>query len=416
MSASSITPAVAQVYGSCSLGSRMPRRSYRWGAHLPPGRWVRPYIEVPIGDPIKEKQTLRPWTIAVALSTLLAACETAAPAAPAGSGSLSPEVKVAYVRDLSVPDADEHGLPALQAIRLAFETATLQDPTAAPVELEEFDLTQDSAELASIDADPSYVGVIVAPGVNGDDAELDTDLPVLSLSGLGAGDGRRAFVRMVAPLATVADTLAGRLRRSSACVLSEDPPPDPLFGLLSEALPGATARTIDPSAAAEVVGETGCDLVIWAGGPDAGSQAARGLGQLEVAFVGGDRLLDPDFLSTAGTAADGAFALCACANVSTSTDLAARRFIQNYQSEHGVAPGAYAVEGWDAAHLILRALDDGETTRSQVALSLEGVTEVPGLEGTHRLGADGEPLEPRALLRLYVVRGGRWVPADWHEV
>jgi hypothetical protein len=352
----------------------------------------------------------------VALSTLLAACETAAPAAPAGSGSLSPEVKVAYVRDLSVPDADEHGLPALQAIRLAFETATLQDPTAAPVELEEFDLTQDSAELASIDADPSYVGVIVAPGVNGDDAELDTDLPVLSLSGLGAGDGRRAFVRMVAPLATVADTLAGRLRRSSACVLSEDPPPDPLFGLLSEALPGATARTIDPSAAAEVVGETGCDLVIWAGGPDAGSQAARGLGQLEVAFVGGDRLLDPDFLSTAGTAADGAFALCACANVSTSTDLAARRFIQNYQSEHGVAPGAYAVEGWDAAHLILRALDDGETTRSQVALSLEGVTEVPGLEGTHRLGADGEPLEPRALLRLYVVRGGRWVPADWHEV
>ena len=81
-------------------------------------------------------------------------------------------------------------------------------------------------------------------------------------------------------------------------------------------------------------------------------------GSCEVAFVGGDRLLDPDFLSTAGTAADGAFALCACANVSTSTDLAARRFIQNYQSEHGVAPGAYAVEGWDAAHLILRAAGD----------------------------------------------------------
>ena len=307
----------------------------------------------------REALILARWSIALAAVTLLAACETAAPDdPPAGPASPAPVVKVAFVRDLSVPDADEHALPALQAIRLAFETATLQDPTAAPVELEEFDLTQDSAELGSIDADPSYVGVIVAPGVNGDDAELDTDLPVLSLSGLGAGDGRRAFVRMVAPLATVADTLAGRLRRSSACVLSEDPPPDPLFGLLSDALPGATARTIDPSAAAEVVGETGCDVVIWAGGPDAGAQAARALGPLEVAFVGGDRLLDPDFLSTAGTAADGAFALCACANVSTSTDLAARRFIQNYQSEHGVAPGAYAVEGWDAAHLILRAAGD----------------------------------------------------------
>jgi Periplasmic binding protein len=394
----------------------MPRRSYRWGAHLPPGRWVRPYIEVPIADPIKEKQTLRPCTIAVALSTLLTACETAAPAAPAGSGSPSPEVKVAYVRDLSVADADEHGLPALQAIRLAFETATLHDPALVPVELEEFDLTQDASDLESIDADPSYVGAIVAPGVNGDDAELDTDLPVLSLSGLGAGDGRRAFVRMVAPLATVADTLVGRLRRSSACILSEDPPPDPLFGLLSQALPGATARTIDPSAAADVVGETGCDVVIWAGGPDSGAESAHALRPLGVTFVGGDRLLDPDFLSTAGTSAEGAFALCACANVSTSTELAARRFIQDYQSEHGVAPGAYAVEGWDAAHLILRAAGADGITRALVARSLGGLTTIDGLEGRRRFGADGEPLEPRALLRLYRVEGGRWVRAGWDEI
>jgi len=152
--------------------------------------------------------TLARWSIAIVVATLLAACETAAPASPAGSGSPMPVVKVAFVRDLSMPDADEHALPASQAIRLAFETAMLQDPSSVPVELEEFDVAQDAADLESIDADPSYVGVIVAPGVNADDAELDTDLPVLSLSGLGAGDGRRAWVRMVAPLATTADTLA----------------------------------------------------------------------------------------------------------------------------------------------------------------------------------------------------------------
>ncbi len=139
-------------------------------------------------------------------------------------------------------------------------------------------------------------------------------------------------------------------------------------------------------------------------------------GRSSVAFVGGDRLLDPDFLSTAGTAAEGAFALCACANVSTSTDLAARRFIQDYQSEHGVAPGAYAVEGWDAAHLILRAAGDRGITRALVARSLGGLTTVDGLEGTHRFRADGEPLEPRALLRLYRVEGGRWVRAGWDEI
>jgi branched-chain amino acid transport system substrate-binding protein len=135
-----------------------------------------------------------------------------------------------------------------------------------------------------------------------------------------------------------------------------------------------------------------------------------------VTFVGGDRLLDPDFLSGVGSEGEGSFALCACSTVSTSTDLAARRFIQDYQSQHGVAPGAYAVESWDAAHLILRALDAGETSRTRVAAALDDVTQIQGLEGTHRLGTNGEPVDPRSLLQLYAVRGGRWIPADWHEV
>jgi branched-chain amino acid transport system substrate-binding protein len=135
-----------------------------------------------------------------------------------------------------------------------------------------------------------------------------------------------------------------------------------------------------------------------------------------LAFVGGDRLLDPDFLSTAGTAAEGSFALCACANVSTSTELAARRFIQDYQSEHGVAPGAYAVEGWDAARVILRAVGEAGISRDRVLRSLDALTVIEGLGGTRRVGVDGEPLEPRALLRLYRVEGGRWVRAWWDEI
>ena len=351
----------------------------------------------------------------VAITLTLAACETSAPATP--QDPTGPEfLKVAFVKDLSVPDADEHALPAVQAARLAFETASTNDPDRTPVELQEFDLQRDPADLQVIEADPAYVGVIVAPGVNEASAPLDADLPVVSLSGLGAGDGRQAWIRLVAPLSTVSHALVARLRQSKPCVLAEDPPPDPLFDMLAERLPKATAETIDPATAAGVSAHAGCTTVIWAGGPDAGAAAARVLRPAGVTFIGADRLLDPDFLSGAGSEAEGSFALCACSTVSASTDLAARRFIQDYQSQHGVAPGAYAVEAWDAAHVILRALDAGETTRSQVARTIQGVTEVRGLEGTHELGADGEPLEPHALLRLYVVRGGRWTPADWNEV
>src|SRR5262245_33751716 len=350
----------------------------------------------------------------LAATVLLAACEIGAPASheqPSGPEFL----KVAFVKDLSVPDADEHALPAIQAARLAFETASTNDPNRTPVELQEFDLQHGSADLDAIQADPAYVGVIVAPGVNEDAASLDADLPIVSLSGIGEGPAA-AWIRMVAPLTTVADALAARMQRSQPCVLSEDPPPDPLFGMLTERLPKVTAEAIDPASAAQVAADAGCTTVIWAGGPDAGAAAARVLRPAGVTFVGGDRLLDPDFLSGAGTEAEGSFALCSCVTVSNSTDLAARRFIQDDQSQHGVAPGAYAVEAWDAAHVILRALAEGETSRTQVARSLEDVTEIKGLEGTRRFGVDGEPLDPRSLLRLYVVRGGRWTPADWHEV
>src|SRR4029453_17332264 len=96
------------------------------------------------------------WSITIAVAMLLAACETAAPASPAGPGSPTPGVQGALLPDLSMPDADEHTLPASQAIRLAFETAMLQDPSSVPVELEEFDVAQDAADLESIDADVSY--------------------------------------------------------------------------------------------------------------------------------------------------------------------------------------------------------------------------------------------------------------------
>jgi len=361
---------------------------------------------------------VRPTRIAISMlatTMVLAACETSAPAAP--EQPTGPEfLKVAFVKDLSVPDADEHALPAIQAARLAFETASANDPNRTPIELQEFDLQDGAADLEVIESDPTYVGVIVAPGVNEDAAPLATDLPVVSLSGLGGGGGRDAWVRMVAPLTTVADALASRMGRSHPCVLSEDPPPDPLFDMLAERLPKAPAHAIDPASAAEVASQAGCSTVVWAGGPDAGAVAARELRPEGVTFIGGDRLLDPDFLSGAGTAAEGSFALCPCATVSTSTDLAARRFVQDYQSQHGVAPGAYAVEAWDAAHVILRALDGGGTSRASVSASLDDLTQVDGLEGTHRYGPDGEPLDPRSLLRLYAVRGGRWIPADWHEV
>src|SRR3989304_2294690 len=49
-------------------------------------------------------------------------------------------------------------------------------------------------------------------------------------------------------------------------------------------------------------------------------------------------------------------AACPCPDVSTSTDPAVIRFIQDYQAEFGSPPGPYAAEAWDAARALLAAL------------------------------------------------------------
>ena len=76
---------------------------------------------------------IRTSFVAIAL-VLLVACESPAPAVTDPSGSRPSEtaarpatLKVAFVKDLAVPDADEHALPAFQAAELAFRTGVLAD-------------------------------------------------------------------------------------------------------------------------------------------------------------------------------------------------------------------------------------------------------------------------------------------------
>jgi branched-chain amino acid transport system substrate-binding protein len=239
------------------------------------------------------------------------------------------------------------------------------------------------------------------------DVDLPEGLPAVSLSGLVPAPD--AGTRLVPPLVTTARTLAETVR-SVPCILAEDPPPDPL-GVLVADRSGEPMTTIDASEVAESVSERGCGTVVWAGGPDVGAGVAAALGDTDVELIGGDRLLDHDFLAEAGAWAEGARAFCPCADVSTSTAFAVRRFIQDYQSEFGSAPAAYAVEGWDAGHVIGRAMRQGGPTRQGLGAWIRGVAAHRGLSGMYGFGTDGELLDPGDAVRVYRVVGGRWLSA-----
>jgi hypothetical protein len=354
----------------------------------------------------------------VPLALLAAACTASAPASQApspasgataagtGPATTPPaeQVNVAFIRDGSVPDTDEHALPALQGAQLAFRTAELGDPAAVPVHLVPVDVGQDPAALETIRSDPTFVAAIVAPGV---DVDVPAEIPVLSLSGLVPASGDS--VRLVPPIGTTARALAQSIGQTP-CILTDDPPPDP-FGTLVARRTGEPERTIDGGEIAAVAAERGCRTVVWGGGPDAAAAAVIALDGADVRLVGGDRLLDHDFLAGASSGAEGTRAFCPCADVSTSTAFSARRFIQDYQSEFGSAPGAYAVEGWDAAHLLLRAVRGPAPERDAVGAWLGAVAAHDGLASTYRFAEDGELADPAEPVRVYRVVGARWVSA-----
>jgi branched-chain amino acid transport system substrate-binding protein len=310
--------------------------------------------------------------------------------------------KIAFVQDLGAPDAEEHAQPALQAAELAVAT---QAPEGVSVELVTFDLAEEPSAIEEITSDPAFVAAIVGPGADGSEL-AEAGVPVVSVSTAGPTPSGGTWRRFVALMDAVAGTIVEELVGSETCVLSEEPPPDGLADLLSERLGGAVA-TPDPAEASSFVQQERCDAVAWAGSPDPGAELARALAPA-IGLVGGDRLLDPDFLD-AGSAADGARAVCACADLSTSIDPASTRFIQDYQSEFGTAPGAYAVESWDATGAILAALGSG-SDRDEIAASIEGLDLLEGLATTYRFGVTGELKEGARAVTVSDLRSGRWIP------
>jgi branched-chain amino acid transport system substrate-binding protein len=370
--------------------------------------------------------------VLLALSlALLAACDTSAPAeprpAPAASESPvstavpAPTATVAFIQDLSPEGSSEVTLPALQAIELAFLSAALEaDPVLLDVVT--FDTQGDPATAeevaATIVGDPSFVAAVVAPGLPAQAAVgeplASAGVPVVSLSARGAvaDPAPGTWLRLVAPIEAQARALIegvdgmGSSRRG-VCVVPAEPDGTTFARDVGRLL--ARSRTVVEIDDLDALSTAGCGVVVWAGGPEAGAAIAAALGPRQ-RLVGGPALLNPAFLELAGPAAEGATAFCSCADVSTSLDLAAQRFIQDYQSEYGSAPGPYAVEGWDAAHLLVRAVREGAPTRAGVVSSLAATGSEDGLGGSY-VFTDGELAHPEAATRRFLVEGGRWIEA-----
>lgn len=385
--------------------------------------------------------TIRRFLPALLLLAVLPACDAKAPAAiPSGrSGTPSPTspspsafdtLKVAYVQDLSPEQALDTTLPPLQGVELAFATAASAGRTPAPIEVVPFDTHGDQTTAgevaAEIASDPSFIAAFAAPNLGGLRGLVEIlspeGVPLLSLSARDPVEGAAlgTFFRFVAPLAVQASALAegvAALRRpdGDVCLVLPQTDGTRFSNAVRRALsPGL--RVLEEDAAGELpeVPLPDCGTVLWTGDGAGGAALALALDDAPLPgpiLIGGPGLHEPDFLGQAGTATEGAVAFCSCADVSTALGLGTQRFIQDYQSEFGSSPGAYAVEAWDAAHMLIGALDPAEPSRDGLLARLAAMPRFEGLGGAYTF-AGGELAEPARAVRVYRVEGGRWTAVD----
>ena len=403
---------------------------------------------------MRRRTPVRSIAFSLGLAVAVGACTTdAEPVSPgprstsasasATSPSSSPtatiasiSLTVAFIEGLDGEETLDRVAPAFQAARLAFSNAEVVTGLPVDVEVVAYDTEGDPERAAEIAAEivttPEIVAAIGAPGLTDQAAIGDAldaaGVPWISLSSAGSGLGDRDWTgwrRLVADQVVQGGVLAQTVDALGAsehgvCLLGDGTAPArSLLGaavraLQAEVVLRAAVPEAQPDLAAVVgnVAETGCGVVLWAGEGSGGAALRRRLveeGLRRVMFVGSDRIRDQAFLEAAGQAGESTLATCPCVDVSTSSDLAAQRFIQDYQSEFGLPPGPYAVEAWDAARMLVAAFRGGAVERGSVRTALEVMRTFVGLAETYRFGFGGDLADPAAAVHVSRVEGGRWL-------
>jgi branched-chain amino acid transport system substrate-binding protein len=131
---------------------------------------------------------------------------------------------------------------------------------------------------------------------------------------------------------------------------------------------------------------------------------ARELG-ITVPFGGGDGWDSPVLLQTAGKAAEG----CFFSNHYSpdSKELVVQTFVKNYQKKYGTTPDALAALAYDAAKLLVDAINRaGSTDSSKIRDALAATKGFRGVTGVITFDANRNPIKSAVIIEI---KGGKQV-------
>lgn len=348
------------------------------------------------------------------------AADSAAAADPAGDGTATcpPTTTVAMAGALTGPDA-ALGINIVNGVKLALDQHNKANP-GCRIQLKEFDTEGDpqkaSQVIPQIVNDPSVIG-LVGPAFSGETKATgqilsDAGLVAVSSSATNATltkNGWKTFFRGLAhddvQGPSVANYLVGTAGYQKVCVVQDNT--DYGVGLATSITAGLGAAA-DPACAAGIkkgdkdfsatvtkIAGAQPDAVFYAGYYAEAAPLVQQLrsGGVNATFVSADGTNDPQFVSQAGGASEGAVLSCPCGP-------APDEFATAYEELHGQAPGVYSVEAYDLATILATGIDAGNLTRPQLLEFVRGY-DGAGLARHYKWDPDGELSS--ALIWVYEV-------------
>ncbi|HJR98338.1 MAG TPA: ABC transporter substrate-binding protein, partial [Actinomycetota bacterium] len=344
------------------------------------------------------------------------------------------------LQDLSIPDHVDLVSPSFLAFNMVVQRKL--EGRSVAIEVVQFDTGGDAfaaTEIAEqVAGDPSFVLAVAAPFWH-EPTEVahilaEAGVPTISLSpvsgspwvsptpppGLATELWRRFVPDRVAEASLLADLAdlrspAGTLQ--PVCLVDDG-------SRYGRGLAGQVEREIggpstpidgsEPVAAADAIAAARCPVVVWSGFPPGARDLAKAMREAGSA-LGRPVDLAGDALKTAipptSPAGDGPVVgsvACSCVDVSIGLELRSRRFVNAYQSEHGLTPGVFAAEAWDAGRVIADVVASGAADRASMRGAFSALSTDDGVARDYVFDGEGELVGGTA--RLYVASGTRWLP------
>lgn len=131
---------------------------------------------------------------------------------------------------------------------------------------------------------------------------------------------------------------------------------------------------------------------------------------LDIPLMGGDGIVDTEYLNVAGPDADGSYGTVAAVNVNTLDE--AKQFIADYNAAGFKEPmGAYSGPGYETASIAIDAMKRATAaSRDAVCVALRNTKDFKGVLGTTTFDENGDT--SNKVISFYEAKGGKWEFVD----